>query len=196
MTLALVLSWLGGFCLLYGHRDETLSPVQHGVSTYAARGKRGGWIKAGLFLWALSLLPPGFLVRLQGEGIWSFLMAAGSVLFTIGLLMVILFDETVPDFRRLFAASPQAVYEQVYHNTGVQLNALGSFLILLSWSQLRGLLLPVGVLFLASQGLRHTPWPAVFGIPFDESRGLRQRAEIALIFAAFQILLLREVGLL
>jgi len=123
-------------------------------------------------------------------------MAAGSVLFLTGLVMVVLFDETVPDFRRLFGASPQAVYEQVYHTAGVQTNALGGFLVLLSWSYLRGLLFPVGLFFLVSQGLRHTPWPAVFGIPFDESRGLRQRMEIALLFAAFQILLLREVGLL
>ena len=196
MTLALALSWFGVFCLLHGHRDGSLSPVRHGVSTYAARGKRGGWIKTGLFLWAVSLLSAGIPVSLRAGGFSGWLVAAGSVLFSVGLLLVVLFDETVPEFHRLFAALPQAVYEQTYHNAGVQLNGLGSLLTLLSWAHLQGLFLPVSALFLASQGLRHTPWPGIFGIPFDESRGLRQRVEIALVFSAFQLLLLREVGLL
>ncbi len=196
MIPALVFSWLGVFCLLLGHADPVLSPLRDGVSTYAARGTRGGWVKLGLLLWALGLLSAGFSVSHRTGGPWGFLVAAGTALFVAGLLLVILFDETVPEFRRLFAATPQAVYEQAYHNAGVQLNGLGSLLVLLSWAHLRGLILPVGALFLAAQGLRHTPWPVLLGIPFDESRGLRQRMEIALVFAAFQLLLLRDTGLL
>lgn len=195
IPLALTLAWLGAGLLLLGHRDPDLSPVRDGVSTYAARGQRGGWVKGGLFLWAVSLGLSGYAVFASLEGWRAFLMAASTALAVVGLLLIILFDETVPEFRRLFASLPQAVYEQTYHNAGVQLNGVGTLGMTLIWADARGLLLPLLGLIVTSQILRHTPWPVLLAIPYDESRGLRQRVEIGLLFLAFQVLLLQEPGI-
>ncbi len=192
--LALILSWTGLGCLGWGHRTPTLSPVRDGISTYAARGSRGGWIKAGLGMWAASLGLMGWAIFPDLPLRPAFFLAAGTALGVVGFVWIVLFDETVGTFHRLFSASPQAVFEQTYHNAGVHLNALGVAVFLLAWAWGRGV--PeygLGGLVL-SQVLRHTPWPQwVLGYDLEASRGLRQRAEVGVLFLMLQGVLLKEI---
>lgn len=195
MIFAWVGSWLGLFFLLWGHHGIFLSPIQHGISTYAARAPRGLWVKTGLGLWGVVFGWLGWILFSRVSISAAFFIAGGTFLGTVGFGWILLFNETVGPFRHLFAASPQAVYEQTYHNAGVQLNALGILIVLLAWAWDRGVLFPmVGWVFL-SQILRHAPWVRVMGWTLEESRGLRQRVEVGMLFLALQAVILWESGI-